>query len=109
MTSDGYRVTNLKTGQVNAGCTPHFNLYGGEINLGAYAMNITADGSFGVEWDNNGTIGGVVPYTGHTRITGHFNGPTASGNLEDTLSFVYSGTAFACGSGLQTWTVSRIG
>jgi hypothetical protein len=109
VTVDGSRVTNLKTGQVNAGCTPHFNLYGGEIDLGSYQMLIGADGTFGVEWASNGTIGGATPYTGHTKITGHFNGPTATGTLEVTLGFAYGGVVYACGSGLQTWNVSRTG
>jgi hypothetical protein len=108
VTSDGFHVTNLKTGQVNVGCTPPFSLYGGEIDLGSYTMTVSADGNFGVEYNDNGTIGGATPYTGHTKITGHFNGPTVTGNLEVNLSFTYAGTAYACGSGLQIWNVSRI-
>jgi hypothetical protein len=109
VTADGYKVTNLVTGQVNVGCTPHFNLYGGQINLGSYAMPIGTDSTFGVEYADNGAIGGTTPYAGRTKITGHFNGPTAVGTLEVTLSFASGGIAYACGSGLQTWTVTRIG
>jgi hypothetical protein len=108
VTSDGYHVTNLRTGQVNMGCTPHLSLYGGDINTGSFTMIITSAGDFGLESNDNGTIGGVAPYAGHTKLLGHLNGPTATGTVERTLSFTYSGTAFACGSGLQTWTVSRI-
>jgi hypothetical protein len=109
VSSPGYSVTHLKTGQVNAGCTPHFSTSGGEIDLGSYAMNVSSDGNFGVEWNYNATLGGSVPVTGHTKIVGHFNGPTATGTLEDNFAFTYSGIAFTCGSGLQTWTVTKTG
>lgn len=114
VTSDGFRVTNLKTGQVNAGCTPQFGLSGGEIDLGSYLMNVTTGGDFGVEYDDRGTISGgtisgTIPYTGHTKISGHFNGLTAVGSLEVTLGFSYNGVSYACGSGHQTWTVNRTG
>ena len=103
----GAGVTNLVTGQVNQGCTPQFNLSGGAINLGTYVMPIGGDGTFGVSFSTNGTIG-TVAATGAVSITGHFSGPTAVGNLERKTFFTWTnGVAYACGSGLQTWTVTR--
>jgi hypothetical protein len=112
--ANGNAVTNLTTGQVNAGCTPPFGLSGGEIHLGTYVMPIASDATFGVDYNSGGTISGgtingTIQYTGRTTITGHFSGPTAIGTLQVSLAFTYSGTAYACGSGLQTWSAARIG
>ena len=93
--------------QLRAGLVELAAFAGGEINLGNYLMQIASDGTFGVSYANNGTIGGTTPYAGRTTIAGHLNGPTAVGTLEDTLSFVYGGIAYACGSGRQTWTATR--
>ncbi len=107
--SNGSGVANLVSGQVNQGCTPAFHLYGGQISLGTYVIPVAADGSFGVSWSSGGTVGSVAA-TGHTSITGHLSGATAVGNLEETTNFTWTnGVAYACGSGLQTWTATRTG
>jgi hypothetical protein len=108
VTADGRSVTNLKTGQINQGCTPPFNLYGGRIDLGTYLMFISRDGSFGVEYSGTGTIG-TAPAQGRASLTGHFSGPVAVGNLQRTTTFTNGGVAYSCGSGLQTWTATRTG
>jgi hypothetical protein len=106
VTASGGGVTNLITGQVNQGCTPHFSLYGGVIDLGTYEISIATDGSFALSYSSGGTVGSS-PVTGHTSITGHMSGATAIGTLEETTNFTYEGVAYACGSGRQTWTVTR--
>jgi len=106
VTASGSGVTNLVTGQVNQGCTPHFSLYGGEINLGTYLISIAPDGSFALSYSSGGTVGSI-PATGSTSITGHISGATAVGTLEETTSFTYNGVAYSCESGRQTWTVTR--
>jgi hypothetical protein len=107
VTLNGRGVANLVTGQVNQGCTPAFHLWGGQINLGSYVIPIANDGSFAVSWSGSGTVGSA-PATGRTSITGHLSGATAVGNLEETTNFTWTGgVAYACGSGLQNWTVTR--
>jgi hypothetical protein len=107
--SNGSGVASLVTGQVNQGCTPAFHVSGGQINIGTYVIPVAADGSFGVSWSGGGTVGSVAAIW-HTSITGHLSGATAVGNLEETTSFTWTnGVAYACGSGLQTWTATRTG
>jgi hypothetical protein len=37
------------------------------------------------------------------------SGQAGSGSLEKTLAYSANGVGYTCGSGLQTWTVTRIG
>jgi hypothetical protein len=108
VTADGRGIAHLVTGQVNQGCTPGGSLYGGQINLGTYVIPIASDGSFTLTYSGTGTVGSN-PATGRTSITGHMTGSTAAGTLEENTSFTADGVAYSCGSGLQTWTVSRTG
>lgn len=62
-----------------------------------------------IDTNVTGTIGGSSPYTGHVTIRGHMSGQAGSGSLEKTLAYSANGVGYTCGSGLQTWTVTRIG
>jgi hypothetical protein len=108
VTSSGTTVTNISTGQINEGCTPAGSLGGGNVRSGGAVIPIAADGTFKLDYDYTGTVGGS-PSTGHLTLIGHFTGATATGTLEDKTSFTYNGVAYSCGSGQQTWTASRTG
>jgi hypothetical protein len=108
VTSSGTSVTNIVTGQINEGCTPPGHLYGGNYKSGSGLIPISADGSFKLDFNYTGSVGSS-PSTGRFTITGHFSGATATGTLSDSTNFTYNGVAYACGSGLQTWNVSRTG
>ena len=104
VTTDGTRVVALLTGQINEGCNPPAHLFGGNLHDGT--APIAADGSFKIDFDYTSKVG-EDPSTGHFTLTGHFSGTASTGTLQDTVSFTDQGTAYSCGSGLQTWTASR--
>ncbi len=104
VTADGTRVVNLSTGQINEGCTPPGHLYGGNFHNGF--ADISAAGDFKIDINYTGFVGSD-PSTGRFTITGHFNGPTATGTLSDSTNFVDQGVAYSCGSGVQNWTATR--
>jgi hypothetical protein len=106
VTADGSRVAALLTGQINEGCNPPAHLYGGNLHDGT--APIAAGGSFKIDFDYSSKVG-TDPSTGHFSLTGTFSGAAATGTLEDKVSFTHEGTAYACGSGTQTWTASRSG
>jgi hypothetical protein len=105
--SDGRAVTNLTTGQINQGCTPPGHIYGGGLKDASAA--ISADGSFLIDFDYQGTFSDGTAYNGHFNLSGHFSGSSASGTLSATLNFAAGGTGYRCGSGQQTWTANRTG
>jgi hypothetical protein len=107
VTADGARVVNAKTGQINQGCTPPGHIYGGGL-INGFAP-ISSDGTFVIDFADQGTFSDGTPYTGHFNFTGRFSNATATGTLAATLSFNDHGTAYSCGSGVQTWTASRTG
>jgi hypothetical protein len=107
VTAAGTTVTHIVTGQINEGCTPHASLYGGSFQSGNALVPLSPDGTFIIDFDYRGTVG-ESPSTGHFNLTGHFNGLTATGTLEDSTSFTDNGVAYACGSGRQTWTATRV-
>src|SRR5262249_21572234 len=98
-------VNNFSTGQINAGCTPPLHVAGGNGNHGGASL-IAADGTFTIDFDYTGTVGGS-PSTGHFTITGHISGTTAQGTMRNTFTFTVSGVPDACESGLITWTATR--
>src|SRR5256885_3638382 len=104
--ADGTRVVALLTGQINEGCTPPAHLYGGNLHDGS--APIASDGTFKIDLDYSSTVGGD-PSKGHFALTGKFSGSAFTGTLGDKGSFTNEGTAYACGSGLQTWTASKTG
>jgi hypothetical protein len=108
VTSDGISVTHLVTGQINEGCNPGGTLSGGDLNFGESTIPITADGTFTIDTSYQGKVD-EDPSTGHLTIIGHFSGNSATGTLSDTVSFSHGGIQYSCGSGLQTWNVTRIG
>ncbi|MDX6402181.1 MAG: hypothetical protein QOF27_2787 [Gaiellaceae bacterium] len=108
VTADGNFVTHLVTGQINEGCSPGGSLYGGDLNFGEAKIPIATDGSFTIDDSYQSTVD-ENPSTGHLTIVGHMSGSTATGTLSDNVSFSQDGTPFSCGSGLQTWTVTRTG
>ena len=107
VTPDGRGVVNLSTGQINEGCTPTAYIYGGNIR-GASAP-LSSDGSFAIGGPYSGKFSDGTPYSGQFNMTGHLSGSTASGTISDSLNFTSSGTAYSCGSGVQTWTATRTG
>jgi hypothetical protein len=104
--ASGTVVRNFSTGQINEGCTPAGSLSGGNFTGGA--TPIAADGSFLLDFDYTGSVSGN-PSTGHFTMRGQFSGSTATGTLEKTTKFTYNGVQYSCGSGRQTWTVTRTG
>ena len=106
--ADGRAVQNLVSGQINAGCTPPAHLGGGELSLGPFPWPIAENGAFRIDMPYQGTVAGA-PSTGRLEITGQFNGAAATGTLSDSMTFVYEGVGYSCGSGLQTWSVTRVG
>ena len=106
VTADGSQVMALTTGQINEGCTPPAHLYGGNLRNGSAL--IAPDASFKIDFAYSGKVGND-PSTGHFTLTGHFAGVTATGTLQDNVSFTDLGVAYSRGSGLQTWTAARTG
>jgi hypothetical protein len=104
----GNAVTGIKTGQINEGCTPRTTLSGGSLNLGTFTSPVGADHGFNIDFTYSGRVDSDAS-TGRITITGHFNGAVAVGNLQKTTNFTHAGVQYACGSGLQTWTATRIG
>ena len=107
VSADGRGATNISTGQINQGCTPPAHISGGGIQ-GA-SRPIANDGTFVVNFDFQGSFSDGTPYSGNLNMTGHFSGSSVSGTLAATLNFTDNGTAYACGSGQQTWTAMRTG
>jgi len=107
VSADGRGATNITTGQINQGCNPAGHISGGGIQ-GA-SRPIATDGTFVVNFDFQGTFDDGTPYSGNLNMTGRFSGSSASGTLSATLNFADNGTAYACGSGQQTWTATRTG
>jgi len=100
-------VTSLTTGQINQGCTPPGHIYGGGLTNASAA--ISTDGTFVVDFTFTGTFSDGTPYNGHFSFTGRFGTGTATGTLSSSLNFSSGGTAYSCGSGVQTWTATRTG
>jgi len=108
VTPDGTGLVNLTTGQINESCTPPSYLSGGNLNFGAYRINIAANGSFSVTVTLPGNVGGA-PSHATVKITGQFSNGLAIGTFVETETFTYQGTAYGCTSNPQTWTASKIG
>jgi hypothetical protein len=107
VTSDGRTATNIKTGQINQGCTPPGHISGG--GLGNATRTLASDGSFVIDFDYNGSFSDGTPYSGHFNMTGRFSGTTVAGTLSVTLNFTINGTGYRCGSGVQNWSATRTG
>jgi hypothetical protein len=105
----GLSFRGLKTGQINQGCTPQFHLRGGNVDWPDYVVPVTLAGDFTIDTDLTGGTVGNWPAKGHLTIRGHMTGQVGSGSLEKTRTFSDGRTAYTCGSGLQTWTVTRTG
>lgn len=105
-------VRGLKTGQVNLGCTPpqHLWMYG--YDFGAYSIPLATEGSFSYDQKYQSSLtftdGTLAPTQNEVIITGHISGAVAVGNLQLHTVYAKSGTVWDCGSGLQTWTATRI-
>jgi hypothetical protein len=101
--SDVYSgVRGLKTGQINLGCTPP-----------AHTIPLASDGSFSYDQKYQSSIsfedGTTRPTQDEAIITGHISGAVAVGSLLLHTIFANAGTGWDCGSGLQTWTATKIG
>jgi len=110
ITNGGLSFRGLKTGQINSGCTPTFHLSGGNLDWPNHVEPLTLAGDFTIDtpltygdsdWSSN--------WSGHLTIRGHMTGQVGSGSLEVKDAFTSNGTAYTCGTGLQTWTVVRTG
>ena len=107
VTSNGRGVTNVVTGQINEGCNGGFTLFGFAGKWVTDILPIDAGGGFSVDFPYITTVNSSAA-TGKFTLTGHLNGAVGVGNFQKTTNFTENGTAYACGSGLQTWTVTRI-
>jgi hypothetical protein len=105
VTSDGRTATNIRTGQINQGCTPPGHISGG--GLEGSTRPIASNGTFLVDFQYQGTFSDGTAYSGRFTMTGRFSGATVSGTLTVTLNFTDNGTAYSCGSGQQTWNATR--
>jgi hypothetical protein len=111
ISNGGLSFRGLKTGQINQGCTPQFHIYGNYFNWPDYSVSVSRSGDFTIDTERSGAYVGQSPATTHLTIRGHVTGSTASGSVELNTSFrdVGTGIAYSCGSGLQSWTVTRTG
>lgn len=106
----GYSFRGLKTGQINMGCTPHASIGGNRFDWLNYTVPVSLAGDFTIDANLNDFNDGVWAWTGrHLTIRGHMNGQVGTGSLELKYSVSGYGRTFTCGSGLQTWTVTRTG
>lgn len=107
VTSDGRGVTNVVTGQINQGCNGGFTLWGGAGTWVSGRLPIDSSGRFTVDFPYQNVVNASAS-NGRFTLTGHLNGAVGVGNFQVTTNFIENGVAYACGSGLQTWTVTRI-
>jgi hypothetical protein len=107
VTSDGRAVTNIVTGQINEGCNGGFNLFGFAGKWVSDILPLDASGGFSADFPYATTVNQSAA-TGQFTVTGHMSGAVGVGNFQKTTRFSENGVAYACGSGLQTWTVTRI-
>jgi hypothetical protein len=110
--SDGWSVSGIKTGQINEGCTPPAHISGNIYDFGSNTLRLSTDGDFTLDYPHQSWIDFPdVRVTTSARITinGHVSGSSATGDLQLSVTFVYQGVPFSCGSGLQTWTAMRVG
>ncbi len=107
----GTLFRGLKTGQINAGCTPPLHTYGNYLNFPTYTVPVSLSGDFVIDGDLGGYFVGGWPASAHVTIRGHMAGQTGIGSLELKIAFRDSsaGISYTCGSGLQNWTVNRTG
>jgi hypothetical protein len=105
----GLSFRGLKTGQINEGCTPHFSIYWNYLDWPNYVVPVSMAGDFTIDTDLTGWHVGSWPASEHVTIRGHMAGPVGSGSLEMKTAFSGNGISYSCGSGLQTWTVTRTG
>jgi hypothetical protein len=108
VTADGRGLVNLTTGQINESCTPPGNLSGGNIGPVAETFPVALDGSFTISGGGPLTVGGV-PAVDKIVIAGRIADGTASGTLRDDTSLSLAGVSYACSSGDQTWTATKVG
>jgi hypothetical protein len=117
ITRGGREFRGLNTGQINAGCTPRFNLWGNYIKWGYipqrggfdFGFDVSSAGDFKLDTDLPGWHVGDWPASvTHLTIRGHMSGQAGSGSLEFNIAFTGNGVAYTCGSGLQTWAVMKI-
>jgi hypothetical protein len=107
VTSDGRGVTNVVTGQINEGCNGGVTLSGFAGTWVTDILPIDASGGFASDAPYITTVSSSAA-TGRFTLTGHLNGAVGVGNFQKTTNFSANGTAYTCGSGLQTWTVTRV-
>jgi hypothetical protein len=109
--SGGLAFRGLKTGQINEGCTPHGSIYGNYFDWPDYIVSVTLSGDFTIDTDIFGYHVGSSPASAHLTIHGHMTGQAGIGSLELKSAFtdLSTGVSYTCGSGLQTWTVTRTG
>jgi hypothetical protein len=112
VSADGKSVVDLRTGQVNESCTPAaFTLSGGNLSApGPYP--IAADGSFTISSTYSISVafadGTVASGPRKVTITGRFSAGAASGTIRTDTSLTWKGGSYACNSGDQTWTASKV-
>jgi hypothetical protein len=106
VTADGRAFRGLKTGQINEGCTPGLSIYWNYFDWPYYTVPIIADGTFALNVPYSGTVG-PYPSIGRIIIEGHMSGAVGVGSLALTTYFTANGVPYDCGSGRQTWIVTR--
>jgi hypothetical protein len=102
----GQAFKGLKTGQVNEGCTPPAHIYGNNFDWPNYTVPIVAGGGFTINVSFSSTVD-VYPSVNRLIINGQMTGTVGVGSLELTTYFTVNGVPYSCGSGRQTWTVTR--
>jgi hypothetical protein len=78
----------------------------GPIDLGPDPVAIARDGSFAIEFTEDGTIDDV-PARFTVKVTGRIQGSTASGIVVLGSEFDNEGRHWICSTGEKTWTAER--
>jgi hypothetical protein len=111
VSADGKTVVNLSTGQVNESCNPSdVTLSQGNLAFPG-PFPIAADGSFAISTTYPITVNfsdGSVAGLRKVAISGHLSGGTATGTVRTDTSFGHGGSSYACNSGDQTWTATKV-
>jgi hypothetical protein len=108
VTAGGQAFKGLKTGQINEGCTPPAHIYGNYFDWPDYSVPIQTGGAFAINVPFGSSVG-VYPSVNRIIIDGQMTGTVGVGSIQLTTYFTANGVPYECGSGRQTWTVTRTG
>ncbi len=97
-------VTGFRSNYIREDCDKGGYVYG-TVNWGSARYPIDTNGSFAFSATSQGTIDDA-PATFVDEVTGHFDGPNATGTVTGSSEFDFDGTHYKCTSGRRTWTAA---